>query len=217
MRLVRLPQVRLLLQALSSQVNLAELVADFARGVEAADSRHPRAVNVRSKQPYQIGLGPHTEARTVALVLEEMRVAHGSRYESCVSEVPYVGAPRKKCDLCWGEAPDYEWAIEIKMIRMLGDNGKPNDNLPTHILSPYPGHRSALTDCEKLLASGLGKRKAVLMYGYDYPDWPLEPLVEAFEKLARDRVSLAERVQEPFQGLVHPVHQQGAVLAWEVR
>lgn len=32
----------------------------------------------------------------------------------------------------------------------LGDNGKPNDNMIMHILSPYPDHRSALTDCSKL-------------------------------------------------------------------
>jgi len=27
----------------------------------------------------------------------------------------------------------------------MGDNGKPNDNMLMHILSPYPAHRSALT------------------------------------------------------------------------
>ncbi len=45
-------------------------------------------------------------------------------------------------------------------MRLMGDNGKPNDNILTHILSPYPAHRSAVTDCAKLLESGLGDRKA---------------------------------------------------------
>ena len=33
------------------------------------------------------------------------------------------------------------------MLRFMGDNGKLNDNIVMHILSPYPEHRSALTDC----------------------------------------------------------------------
>jgi hypothetical protein len=35
-------------------------------------------------------------------------------------------------------SPSWEWAIEIKMPRLMGDNGKPNDNMLMHILSPYP-------------------------------------------------------------------------------
>ena len=27
---------------------------------------------------------------------------------------------------------------EVKMLRLMGDNGKPNDNMLMHILSPYP-------------------------------------------------------------------------------
>jgi hypothetical protein len=34
------------------------------------------------------------------------------------------------------------------MLRLLGDNGKLNDNMLMHVLSPYQAHRSALTDCE---------------------------------------------------------------------
>jgi hypothetical protein len=52
-----------------------------------------------------------------------------------------------------------------------------------HILSPYPAHRSALTDCTKLLASQLGRQKAVLIYGYDYPGWPMDPAIEALQTL----------------------------------
>jgi hypothetical protein len=57
----------------------------------------------------------------------------------------------------------------------MGDNGKPNDNMLMHILSPYPKHRSALTDCQKLVGSGFEEAYALLIYGYDYDDWPMEP------------------------------------------
>jgi hypothetical protein len=76
------------------------------------------------------------------------------------------------------------------MLRLMGDNGKPNDNMLTHILSPYPSHRSALTDCQKLAASGFSGSLAVLIYGYDYDALPMEPAVEAFEQLAEHRVRL---------------------------
>jgi hypothetical protein len=64
--------------------------------------------------------------------------------------ISYPGGTRQKCDVCVGVAPGWDWALEIKMLRLMGDNGKPNDNMLMHILSPYPADRSALTDCSKL-------------------------------------------------------------------
>jgi len=55
------------------------------------------------------------------------------------------------------------------------------------------------------------------MYGYEYDDWPLEPLVEAFETLASRHLQIGERVRVGFDGLVHPVHQRGVVMAWEIQ
>ncbi len=197
-------------------VDLASLVADFAAGMQRADSRRPIAVNQRSKRPYQPGLGPHSEAATVKLVMDELVADWPARYGHHEVGVPYADGSRQKCDLCLGIDPEWEWAVEVKMIRMLGDNGKPNDNLPTHILSPYPRHRSALTDCEKLLASGLAGRKAILFYAYESDEWPLGLLVAAFEALAGQRVSLGPRLEAGIGGLVHPVHGGGAVVGWEL-
>ena len=47
---------------------IAEVVEDFASGLRAADRRHPQAVNVRSKEAFQPGIGRHSESRTVELV-----------------------------------------------------------------------------------------------------------------------------------------------------
>jgi hypothetical protein len=102
------------------------------------------------------------------------------------------------------------------MLRLMGDNSKPNDNMLMHILSPYPSHRSALTDCQKLAASGFSGSLAVLIYGYDYDALPMEPAVEAFEQLAESRVRLGPRQAASFDGLIHPVHRRGAVFVWEV-
>ena len=54
------------------------------------------------------------------------------------------------------------------MLRLMGDNGKRNDKMLMDILSPYPNDRTGLTDCMKLVESGLNGRKAILIYGFDY-------------------------------------------------
>jgi len=53
-------------------LNLDEFVADFAVGMKNADARHPQAVNVRSKEPFQPGIGPPSEAQTAELVMSEL-------------------------------------------------------------------------------------------------------------------------------------------------
>jgi hypothetical protein len=120
-----------------------------------------------------------------------------------------------KCDLVVRIGPE-QWAVEIKMLRFMGDNGKPNDNILMHILSPYPAHRSALTDTIKLAASGFPGRHAVVIYGYDYPGWSMDPAIDAFEALANRWVILGSRASATFDGLVHPIHREGRVFGWEI-
>jgi hypothetical protein len=98
----------------------------------------------------------------------------------------------------------------------MGDNGKPNDNILMHIVSPYPSDRSALTDCTKLAESDLGTRKAVLIYGYSCDQVLLAPAIEAFEVLARHGGLIGEQHRADFDGLVHPVYREGSVFAWEI-
>ena len=187
------------------------IVRDFASGLRMADEKRPQA------KSYRPGIGPHTEKETIQLAVAALLAVPSSPYNGRVSlEVPYPNSPRAKCDVCLGLSPDWQWVIEIKMLRLMGDNGKPNDNMLMHILSPYPGHRSAVTDCEKLLTSGLRGRKAVVIYGYDYDSWPMDPAIEAFEVLARSRVSLSNPVVAEVSGLAHPVHQRGRVFGWEI-
>lgn len=196
---------------------IAELVRDFAAGMVAVDAKRPQAKSARSQALYQPGLGPHTEAQTVAMVMEELAGNGGLRYAGAYRrEVRYPAFPRSKCDLCLGPADESGLAVEIKMLRLMGDNGKPNDNILMHLLSPYPAHRSAVTDCEKLLGSRLPGRKGILIFGYEYEDWPMELAIRAFEVLASQRVELGTRFEGEGAGLVHPVHRHGRVFGWEL-
>jgi hypothetical protein len=196
-------------------IELARLVEDFAVGVRRADSRGPQAVGLRTRRLYQQGVGPHTEAQTIRRVIEEL-IRLDAVYAAHALDVPYPGESRQRCDWCLGSPPSWQLAIEVKMLRLFGDNGKPNDNMLMHILSPYPAHRSALTDCGKLAACALAARKAIMIFGYDYDGCAMDPAIDAFEILASERVTLGVRYEAAYDQLIHPVHQHGRVFAWEV-
>lgn len=191
-------------------LTLGQFVEDLARAIRTADSAAPKHAT------YMPGIGPHTEKLTLALAMRVLSSELPTIYADYSEEVPYPSARRSKCDLCLGTAPAWQWAIEAKMLRFMGDNGKPNDNILMHILSPYPAHRSAVTDGPKLLGSGLAGRKAIVIFGYDYPDWPMDPAIEAFELLAGERVTLGPRQVASYFGLVHPIHVAGRVFGWEL-
>src|SRR5271169_1239087 len=192
-----------------------KLASDFAHAIVAADAHGPTALSLRSGMPYQPGIGPHTEAVTLSLVAQELRLLDPNCYDEIVENVPYPNLPRQKCD--WSiRAGQQTWFIEAKMMRLMGDNGKPNDNILTHILSPYPQQRSALTDCLKLKESGFNGKLGILIYGYSYQGYPLEPVIRAFEILARETCQLSPRAEASFSGLMHPVHREGTTYVWEL-
>lgn len=194
----------------SGVVHLSHVVTAFAHGLMAADSLNPTWVSA-SGRAYSAGIGPHTEAATITLVLDALSPSCHAAAKAQVS-VPYPCVARQRCDVV---LPG-QWALEFKLLRFLGDNGKQNGNMLTHILSPYPSDRSALTDCDKLAASGFPERRAIVIWGYDYERWPMDPAIEAFELLAERRQPLGPRVEATFAGLVHPVHAAGRVFAWEL-
>ncbi len=202
------------LTATNQVLSLEQIVRDFVDGMKAADAKRPVAQSARSARKYRAGLGPFSEASTIRLVMLELAALQPERYRDYSLEVAYPAAVRSKCDLCIGAAPRWNWAIEVKMLRMLGDNGLPNDNMLMHILSPFPEHRSALTDCSKLRVSGLEGRKAVLIFGYECEVRPMELAIAAFEKLAGLKSS--NRCSGSADGLVHPVHQRALVYGWNL-
>jgi hypothetical protein len=195
-------------------ISVSRLIADFAAAMTTADARKPQAVSNRGR-PYAPGIGPHAEDAAVALTLAELRRQPLYAQLACGQFLPYSRTPRLKCDVWIGEP--VVWAAEVKMARFKGDNGKPDDIALKDLLSPYEADRSALTDCVKLAGDPLAPRKALIVYGFDYPDRPLDLAIDALELLARQRVALGPRAASPLGALVHPVHRIGRVFGWEVR
>ena len=198
-------------------LTLEGFVLGFAEAIRVVDARQPQAVSSRSGNAYIPGIGPHSESETLRLIVQEMDTRVPALESGWRLNVPYGSGTRQTCDLCIGTAPSWDWAIEAKLLRLFGDNGKLNDAMLMHILSPYPQHRSALTDCAKLANSMLAQHKAILLFGYDFPGWEMDPAIEAFEALANLSVTLSARISAGFEGLVHPVHTTGRVFAWEIR
>jgi hypothetical protein len=143
-------------------------------------------------------------------VIAELRATAAAQYAATRVRVPYPGS-RQKCDLLVAE-----WAIEVKMARPNGDNGKPDDTSIKDILSPYESDRSAVSDAMKLAATTLAPRKAILIYGFECPRRPLATIIDAFEALASRSTTLGDRCHAPLGPLCHPVHQTGAVFGWEI-
>ena len=113
-----------------------------------------------------------------------------------------------------------QWALEIKIARPFGDNGLLAEHWSENLLHPYPGNTSSLGDCVKLLGLRVSESKAVVIIGYEHTPArvPLDPAIRGFEMLAKEimRLRLSPRVEELRVSLVHPVHQQLRVFAYEV-
>ena len=183
-------------------MDIAELVTLLAAGIRKADARRPVAVNSRSGVPYQPGIGPHTQSQTTRLAVQEVVGA----LPALTLEVPYPNAPRRSATSVSGAG-----AVGGRSQDAPADGRQrqtERQHADAHSLA-LPAHRSALTDCAKLLQSGFEARKAIVIFGYDYDAWPMDPAIEAFEALASRTSALTCTGLHAIDALVHPVHRAG--------
>jgi hypothetical protein len=182
-------------------MDLAHVVNDIADVIKEIDIAGDRF------KDFQPGVGPYGEPQLVKLVATKL------------SSLPRYGAGVKT-----KRTPDLlvsgHWALEVKLARPFGDNGRTAENWSVNLLHPYEGNTSLLGDCVKLLASTCQLRKGVIGIGYEHdpPQITLEPLWRGFELLASEvmGVKLGARAMARRTGLIHPVHQQLIVVGWEV-
>jgi hypothetical protein len=101
-------------------VQVEQFVSDFAAAMKAVDATRPVAQSARGDKSYQAGIGPHTELRTVALVMSHFATVATKRYAGCHAlEQPYPNSARSKVDICFCTAPDWLLSIEVKMLRIM--------------------------------------------------------------------------------------------------
>lgn len=182
-------------------MGLNEIVSDIGAALVSVDG------SGEAFRTFQSGVGPYGEPQLVTRI---------ARYLN--------GLPRYSATVRTKRTPDLlipnEWAIEFKIARPYGDNGKEAENWSVNLLHPYRGNVSSMGDCFKLAELHGPERKAVVVIGYQHvpPRISLVPLVEAFEAIAKyvARIKLSPRIEVCVENLVHPVHQCARVFAWQV-
>jgi len=183
-------------------LNLDTFISDFADALAVVDRSGTRHKNFRP------GVGPFGEADAVRAALAELRRMNFHRYgEAVTKRLPDLLIPG-------------DWAIEFKIIRPFGDNGKPAEHWSENILHPYPGNTSSLGDCLKLLGTSLPVKKAVVIFGYEHSPAlvSLDAAIAAFELIAANvmRIRLGSTIHAKREGLSHPVHQVLRVFGYEI-
>jgi hypothetical protein len=182
-------------------VSHESLVTEIADALVALDSSR-----VPFKQ-FQPGVGPYGEPQLVA---------HVARHLDDLDAYRGLAVSKRTPDLLIRG----HWALEFKIARPFGDNGKEAENWSVNLLHPYPGNVSVVGDCLKLLNWSGPERRAVVVVGYEHtpPQISLAPLLRAFEVVATEvgHLRIGKRIRTSRVGLIHPVHQQLTVASWEV-
>ena len=183
-------------------ISLGVLAADFADALASVDADR------QAHKQFSPGIGPYGEVEAVRAALAKLKNTKPVLYtDAVVKRVPDLLMPG-------------EWAVEFKVARPFGDNGRPAEHWSENLLHPYAGNTSSLGDCLKLLSSGLAERKAAIIFGFEHvpPQLSLDAAVLGFEVLAREVINLCltPRIEETRSGLIHPVHRQLRVFAYEV-
>ena len=183
-------------------MELSQVVTDVADAVVGIDtSRIPF-------KDFQPGVGPYGEPQLLRAVVD--RLGRLDRYAGRI-------ATRRTPDVLITGL----WALEFKLARPFGDNGKQAENWSVNLLHPYAGNVSVIGDCLKLEGWSGPERRAAVVIGYEHtpPQIDLSPLLAAFEAVATTVIGLniSSRVEVDRAGLIHPIHQQLRVASWEVK
>ncbi len=181
-----------------NSISLSELVRLIADVLKEFDSSRPV---FKSFHP---GIGPYGEPQLVKTISE------------LLTERGYTSYTQRHPDLIVG--PD--WALEFKIVRPFGDNGKEAENWSVNLLHPYRGSVSAIGDAFNLMGDQTDAKKAIFVIGYEHNTAlrSLDPLLDSFELIARVvcKIPLGSRTEERRGDLIHPVHQVVRCIAWEV-
>lgn len=182
--------------------NLDSLVSLIADGIKELDRTLPPF------KQFQAGIGPYGEPQLAKSLVSWMNIS---------DTVPWDNARTKR-------EPDIlipgNWAIELKLARPFGDNGKEAEHWSQNLLHPYPGNVSSLADALKLMQHDGPESCAVVVIGYEHDPCmiDLEPLFRTFEVTAHTvlEISLSGRSERRVTNLRHPIHKVSRVCGWEV-
>src|SRR5215475_9485889 len=176
----------------------SEVVRAVADILKAFDSEKP------VHKAFQAGIGPFGEPQIVSVIARRF------------SAKGIPSQTRRTPDL----ALQHEWAVEFKMVRPFGENGREAENWSVNMLHPYAGNVSLIGDAIKLAKLENYRHKGLFVIGFEHSPAKisLDPLISAFELIARRvmNIALGERIEEKRDGLVHPEHQVLRCIGWQL-
>jgi hypothetical protein len=182
-------------------MQLEPLVRDIADAIVRLDLSRAK---FRSFLP---GAGPYGEPQLVKFIANELNQLPQYKESVCTKRNPDLLIPN-------------QWAIEFKITRPFGDNGREAESWSVNLLHPYPGNVSTIGDCIKLTNYKGMERRASIVIGYEHspPKIDLTMLIASFEMVAKHvvKLNLSDRVEIRRENLIHPIHQSLRVFAWEV-
>ena len=129
-------------------IELERVIADVAAALVDIDKC---GVPVKTFQP---GVGPYGEPQLLSAVTRVLNDFPIYKRSARTKRTP---------DLL---IPDH-WALEFKLARPFGENGKEAENWSVNLLHPYHGNTSLIGDCLKLQNLGRNERKAAVVIGYE--------------------------------------------------
>jgi hypothetical protein len=178
----------------------------------------PKLDTTAEHHRWQPGIGAYDEEEQVRRIAERLG-QQSTYYEVTETEVLYPNSGQR-CDILLG-SDGSQIPVEAKLLRFYRDNGDIEPAAYTTVYSPFSN--SLVADAKKLAESDFETGGGLLGLYYEPADGPF-PLMDATklaEKVTRDveywyNLPLKTRTIAEFTGLRHPVHQQGAVITWEL-
>lgn len=177
-------------------VELQEIAERFAAGLTELDSleAEPR-FSPRTGEMYLPGVKSMAEGGLVDALDSWLGSNHPDLFVDASAHatgVPYPTLARTKCDFVFTTVEPVsppEWAVEVKNITLIGNNGKRNDFAVAKMLSPFLKDRSLLHDVLRLRTYPLGRRHAAIGYAFSYD---LDTCAEARERHPEHSAQIAE-------------------------
>ncbi len=154
---------------------LIKIIADILKEYDAEKPIH---------KEFKAGIGPFGEPQIVSIISAKL------------NQVGILAKTRRTPDL----DINTDWAIEFKIVRPFGDNGKEAENWTVNLLHPYPGNVSLIGDALKLLQLPNFSHKGLFIIGYEHNPAKigLDPIIESFELIAQNvmKIKLGKRIEE---------------------
>ena len=179
-------------------MDINQLICEIADFLKEFDSTKP------IHKDFKPGIGPFGEPQIVKEIAKGLSL---KGINSQTHRIPDMSIEK-------------EWAVEFKITRPFGDNGREAEDWSVNLLHPYEGNVSLLGDCCKLKRLSGYSKKAVIVIGYEHDPAkiPLDPLIKSFEIIASQimNIHLSNRIEQIRKELVHPEHQVVRVIGWEI-